>query len=102
MNTNLSLYRRMRYGKQLVQAFRAPHDHHYAPNEPKPHDYDEPPTADEIIKIHYLKHYSHWEFQNFQDPAKQCFLCLQLDLKVRRGLAVLYYYQVLQTRQRIY
>mmetsp|Transcript_20946 Transcript_20946/g.23308 ORF Transcript_20946/g.23308 Transcript_20946/m.23308 type:complete len:145 (+) Transcript_20946:24-458(+) len=68
MNSKLLLFRRSKIFSKSLTCARAPHDKHYGPNEPKPHDYEEPPHIDEIIKIHYLKHYPQWEFQNFQDP----------------------------------
>ena len=67
MNSKLALFRRVRINRHIVSALRDPHDHHYTHNEVKPHDFEAPPTSDDIIKIHYLKHYSHWEFQNFND-----------------------------------
>lgn len=68
MNSRLALFRRTRLISHPLQAIRAPHDHHYAPNEPRPHDLEAPPSADEIIKIHYLTHYTQWEFKNYTDP----------------------------------
>ena len=68
MNSRLLIFRRTKAFSNLAFTARAAHDKHWAPNEPKPHDFEEPPHVDEIIKIHYLKHYTHWEFQNFQDP----------------------------------
>ena len=68
MNSHLLMFRRSRVFSPALSIARAAHDKVWAPNEPKPHDYEEPPHIDEIIKIHYLKHYTHWEFQNFKDP----------------------------------
>ena len=67
MNSKLSLFRRARVANHLMYATRDPHDHYYKRNEAKPAGYEEPPSPDEIIKIHYLKHYTQWEFQNFED-----------------------------------
>ncbi|CAI2383836.1 unnamed protein product [Moneuplotes crassus] len=71
MNSNLIMHRILRRSgglSKLAFTARAGHDYHYAPNEPKPHDYEKPPHEDEIIKIHYLKHYPMYEFKNFSDP----------------------------------
>ena len=51
----------------LMIATRGVHEHHYAPNEPKPLDLETPPSHDEIIKIHYMKHHPMYEFQNYDE-----------------------------------
>ena len=67
MNSKLMLFRRSKLMPHIALTMRAPHDHHWPKNEPKPHDLEAPPSDDEIIKIHYLKHYTHWEFKNYED-----------------------------------
>ena len=67
MLNKLRYVRRPKVVSHITSVVRAPHDYTYAPNEPRPHDYESPPSSDEIIKIHYLKHYTMWEFKAFDD-----------------------------------
>ena len=52
---------------RLLFTCRGVHKHEYAPNEPKPHDMDEPPSMDEIIKTHYMKHHPFYEYKGYDE-----------------------------------
>ena len=50
-----------------LHASRGVHYHKWDPSKPKPVDLEEPPTKDEIIKVHYLKHHPMYEFRNMKE-----------------------------------
>ena len=67
MYKSLSLLRRRTLIRKMPMISRDPHDHVWPDDEPKPHDLQDPPSSEEIVRIHYLKHYPQSEYQNYKD-----------------------------------